>query len=195
MESLDRDNQTGINLQDVEDFGNLPAMPLEMYRSDTDTFNLSNPEMSQLPLHSPFSPFPDMIQDTADYAQDGDNSKPSSGRDSHGWNVDELGAESSAGSTGLTEEQRQQLSAYHGLTSEEVESQLTSFLQPGSDPMQMNYQPDLELLDSSNPGDPSSRGGRSRRTTITMDNIAPETLVTVMQVLINANAKVRFETE
>ena len=169
-------------------------MSLETYHSDTDPFNLSTSETDQFPLHSSFAPFAGTAFDSTSHAPDGDSPRPSSSRDFCNWKADASGLETNPGAAGLAEE-RQRLIASHGLTSEEVESQLASFLQPGRDPMQIDYQPDTEPADSSTPGGSSSRSATSRRTTITMDNIAPETLVEVMQVLINAKAKVRFETE
>lgn len=159
-----------------------------------DPFNLSTSETDQFPLHSSLAPFAGTSLDSTSHALDGDSPRPSSSRDFCNWKADVSGLETNAGAAGLTEE-LQRLIASHGLTSEEVESQLASFLQPGRDPMQIDYQPDTEPADSSTPGDSSSRSAKSRRTTITMDNIASETLVEVMQVLINAKAKVRFETD
>lgn len=193
-EFLDRDNQTDVNFPDLGDFGDLPPIPLETYHSDMDPFNLSTSETDQFPLHSSLAPFAGTSLDSTSHALDGDSPRPSSSRDFCNWKADVSGLETDAGAAGLTEE-LQRLIASHGLTSEEVESQLASFLQPGRDPMQIDYQPDTEPADSSTPGDSSSRSAKSRRTTITMDNIASETLVEVMQVLINAKAKVRFETE
>ena len=169
-------------------------MPLETYHSDTDPFNLSTSETNQFPLHSPFAPFAGTAFDSTSHDLDGNSPRPSSSRDFCNWKADASGPETNAGAAGLVEE-RQRLIASHGLTSEEVESQLASFLQPERDPMQIDYQPDTEPVDSSTPGDSLSRSVTSTRTTITMDNVASETLVEVMQVLINAKAKVRFETE
>ena len=136
-----------------------------------------------------------MIQDTAGHIEDSGRFTVSPRGDCSGSKVDILGAESRDAPTELTEEQRHQLLVSHGLTSDEVESQLENFLQIGTDPMQTDYPPELAPAGSSSSGDCSSGGVRNTRTTITTDNIAPETLMNVMQTLINAKAKVRLETE
>ena len=170
-------------------------MPLEICHPETDLFNLSSPEMSQLSLHSPFAPLPDTTQETAGRVESSESSRISLGDDYSGSKADASRVEGCGVSTGFVEGQRQQHSVSHGLTPEEVGSQLPYLLELGSDPMHLDYPPTLEPAEPSSPRDGSSRWIPNRRTTIIMEDIAPETLMNVMQILIHAKAKVRLETE
>ena len=188
-EFLDPNSQNEINFPDLGDFSDLPLMPPETYHSDTDPFNLSTAETDQ-PLHSSSAPFAGTPFDRPSHPLDG---KPSSSYDTCKWKVDALGQETRVTATELAEE-RQELRSSHALTSEGFESHPAPFRQLRKDPMQIDYQPDAEPADSSISGDSSSRSAEGGRTTITIDNIASEILVEVIQVLINAKAKFRFET-
>ena len=193
---LDYNDQTETIFQDLEYCDDFPAMSHETYDSSTDVFGLSNAETDQLSLQSPAA-FTGLAFDSTSLLLDGDSSRPSSSRDfCNGIEAPSCHRRQGNGSTTAQQvEERQQLMASHGLTSEEAESQVAMSLQPVRDPMQINYQPDAEPADSSASVGTRTRCGTSKRTTIHIDSIASETLMKVMQVLINANAKVRLETE
>ena len=83
------------------------------------------------------------------------------------------------------------VSAANDITSNDIDTQLADMLEPDHDPMRIDSQSDVGQFNSSSP----SSGTHSRRTTIVIDSVAPETLTTVMQILLIAKAKVKIETE
>ena len=193
-EFLERNNPANIDLPDLGAFHDVSSMPLKTYHPDAEPFSLSSAEVDQFLLHSSFAPFPCTTFDSASHALDGDGPKSSSNGDFFDWIMGASGLETDITALGPAEE-RPQLTLSHDLTSEPVESPLASSPPREKDAMQIDDRPDADLAGSSTSGGTSPRGARSRRTTITIENIASETLVEVMQVLINAKAKFRFETE
>ena len=183
-DSLERNDQTEF------DFSALA----EISYSDMDPFGLSFTQTDQLPLHSPIASFSGTAFDSASQAPDGDSPAHTPQHDLGNWKIGASGPETNITASRLAEE-RQQLLSSHGLTLKEVESQLALFTQLRRGPDRYEHHADVGPADAFIPGELSSHTSRSRRTTITIDDIAPETLVEVMQVLINAKAKVRFETE
>ena len=186
-EFLGRNDQTEIDLSDLGDFNDHPQMPLETHHSDKDPFGLSFPDSS-------FASSSATAFDSASQAPDGDFPRHSPSHEPPNWATGTSGPGTNSTAARLAEE-RQQLLFSHGLTSEEVESSLAWLPLLGEGPKQTEHHPGTDPADSSHPERSSSHSVGSRRTTITIDNMASETMMEVMQILINAKAKVRFETE
>ena len=193
-EFLDRNDQTDIDLSNLGDFNDHSYIPPEMHYPDTDPFGLSFAEIDQLPPESSFASFSGSAFDGASQAPAGDSPEDSRKDDCCGWTMGASGSGLDVTATRLAEE-RQQLLSSHGLTSEEVESELALLPFLGESSKQTDHHLGAARADSSLQGESSSHSVGSGRTTITIDDISSETLLEVMQVLIKAKAKVRFETE
>ena len=194
---LDYNDQTETDFPDLGDFDEIPTVPHETQDFSRDPFSLSYAETDQHSLQSPAAFTGLAFDSTTKPFLDGDSSRPSSSRDfCNGIEAPSYNRRQGKGSAAAWQvKERQQLMASHRRTSEEAESQVLTSLQPVRDPMQIDYRPDAEPTDSSVSVGTRTRCARSRRTTIHIESIASETLVEVMGVLINANAKVKLETE
>lgn len=182
VDLLGRENPGDTSFQDFGAFDHSSPKSYGLY-SEPDLF----------PHATSFSPYADLSKKTEGFVHEDGNTRLMTRRETLGSKDDESSPESAGDKLrNWTDEERQQIMAANGLTSDEVESQLATFLDPDHDSMRIDFQSDSGPIDSSSS---SSRGVHSRRTTITMDDVAPETLTSVMQILINAKAKVRFETE
>ena len=86
------------------------------------------------------------------------------------------------------DEERQNFIASHVVAHEEVDWQMTALLQPDRGPLWTVFEPDTEPADSTNFQDSSPHIASSRRATMTIDDVTPDTLVDGMQVLLTANS-------
>ena len=194
---LDYNDQTETDFPDLGDFAQIPTMSHETNDFSMDPFSLSYAESDQHSLQSPAAFTGLAFDSTTKPLLDVDSSRPSSSRDfSDGIEAPSCNRRQGKGSAPTWQvKELQQLMASHDRPSEEAESQVLTSLQPVRDPMQIDHHTDAEPTDLSVSVGSQTRCARSRRTTIHIDSIASETLVEVMQVLINANAKVKLETE
>lgn len=184
MDLLRGDNAGDINFQDLGAFDHLSPTSHGLC-PEPNLFNLSSSSMNAPPTQ--FSPHLDRTDKSPGFGHDDKNATFTLRHEPLGWNDDESNPEN-AGNNSIhwTEGQRHQIMAANGITSNEVDSQLAKLFEPDHDPMRIDSQSDWGQIDSST----SSPGGvHSRRTTIIIDNVAPETLTTVMQILITAKAR------